>query len=142
MAIAGHATLYTDLRSTTLSRDLSSVWCEPVIYRYNSPLEEQLSKVATWWVDREMMGQVVTEPRARVGEVWNGSRLQGKEWFNKNTEVEHAMFRQVLSDIQTECTAPNLRVDQFHQLVQRLFSSNPGIEHAGNIFGIGLKGPW
>lgn len=31
MVIAGHTTLHTDLRSTPLSRDLISAWCEPVI---------------------------------------------------------------------------------------------------------------
>lgn len=117
-----------------------------------------------------MMGQVVTEPGTRVREVWNGSRLQWEEnlipdgvpyttafFCQKHSRLftfnVYAMFRQVSfkltssniytqSKMRTECVSPNLCVDQFHQLVQRLFSSNPGIEHAGNVFNIRFKGPW
>lgn len=36
----------------------------------------------------------------------------------------------------------NLCVDQLHQLLQQLFSGNPGIENTSNVFNIWLKGPW
>lgn len=42
----------------------------------NVPFQEQLTKVATWRADREVVGQVVTKPGASVREVWNGRRLQ------------------------------------------------------------------
>lgn len=41
-----------------------------------SPLQEQLTKVATLWADGEVMRQVVTEPGTCVSEVWNGCRLK------------------------------------------------------------------
>lgn len=115
------------------------------------------------------MGQVVTEPGTRVREVWNGSRLQQKENLIPNGAPYtivfcqkhackfllnvYAVLRQVWFEIilsngytkskmKTECVSPNLCVDQFHQLVQQLFSSNAGIEHASYVFNIGLEGPW
>lgn len=47
-----------------------------------SPFEEQLTKVATWWADCEVLGQVVTESGTSVRKVWNGSGLQRKEKSN------------------------------------------------------------
>lgn len=41
-----------------------------------SPFQEQLAEVTSWWADSEVLGQVVTESGARVGEVWYGGGLQ------------------------------------------------------------------
>lgn len=145
--------------------------CPPLIWtnikftknKNKSPFQEQLTKVATWWADIEVMGQVVTEPGTRVREVWNGSRLQGKEHLIPTvvfyTIVHVYLYRCMLGlnrfglksyyliFIQKakwglNVSLSNLCVDQFHQLVQQLFSSNPGIEHGSYIFSIRLKGPW
>lgn len=57
------------------------------------------------------------------------------------TQVWIILQYQYKFKMRTEWFSPNLCVDQFHQLVQQLFSRNAGIEHAGNVFNIWLKGP-
>lgn len=54
------------------------------------------------------------------------------------------LYNCVLYNIYTKakCVSPDLCEDQFHQLVQQLFSSNPRIKHASYVFNIRLKGPW
>lgn len=114
------------------------------------PFQEQLTKVATWGANTEVMRQVVTESGARVRKIWNGSGLQWKKNFYSEgchmsmlrLDRSGSIFQYLYKEQYENCVCPNLCEDEFHQLLQQLFSSNPGIEHASYVFNIRVKGPW
>lgn len=84
------------------------------------------------------MGQVVTEPSARVGKVWNGCRLFRRQENKISDSLNVNCFKKLFFEL---CLAADLREDQFYQLLQQLLGGHPGVEHGGDVLDICLKGP-